>query len=272
MENYSKVAVVTAATRGIGWAIAENLAEKNVHVYIASIPQELEDAAEKIKEANEKYSGRIDTLVYDAHDINSYEPMFKKFFETEDKIDILVNNYGTSNRQIDLDIEHIKYDDFSRFVDINYASVMLPIQLCLENMKKNGGGSIINIGSIAATVPDMTMMAYGVAKAGICQITKMAALQLAEYGIRCNAVLPGITATDAVQRSLTPEYKAGFLRHVPLGKMNTPEEVAQSVCYFANDASGCVTGQILEISGGYGLGTPMYADMMYAKTMKMKKQ
>ena len=136
---------------------------------------------------------------------------------------------------------------------------MIPTQLVLPFMQKTGG-SIVNVASIAAKVPDMSEVAYGTAKAAICHITKMVAVQQAEYKIRCNAVLPGIVATDAVKIALPDEYQQFFLRHVPMGRMAEPDEIGDAIAFLAlNDY---VTGQLLEVTGGFGTATPLYADMI----------
>ena len=109
-------------------------------------------------------------------------------------------------------------------------------------------------------MPDLSQVAYGVSKAAINYLTGLIAVHEAKNGIRCNAVLPGMTATDAVQEHLTGEFRSMFLRHVPLGRMGRPEEVAAAVVYFASDESAYTTGQLLAVSGGFGVATPLYGD------------
>ena len=86
-------------------------------------------------------------------------------------------------------------------------------------------------------------------------------MQEAKHHIRCNAVLPGMTATEAVEKHLSDDFRTRFQRHIPLGRMGQPEEIAEAVCYFASDASAYTTGQILTVSGGFGLATPVYGDL-----------
>jgi NAD(P)-dependent dehydrogenase (short-subunit alcohol dehydrogenase family) len=131
-------------------------------------------------------------------------------------------------------------------------------------MVKNGGGSIINISSVGGLVPDISQVAYGTSKAAINYLTKLIAVQEAKHHIRCNAVLPGMTATEAVEKHLSEGFKNLFERHIPLGRMGLPEEIAEAVCYFAGDASAYTTGQILTVSGGFGLATPLYGDLANA--------
>ena len=128
-------------------------------------------------------------------------------------------------------------------------------------MSKQGGGSIINISSVGGLVPDISQVAYGTSKAAINYLTKLIAVHEAKNNIRCNAVLPGMTATEAVEKNLSGEFKDLFLRHIPLERMGEPNEIAKATVYFASDDSAYTTGQILTVSGGFGLATPLYADL-----------
>ena len=123
------------------------------------------------------------------------------------------------------------------------------------------GGSIINISSVGGLVPDISQVAYGIGKAAINYLTKLIAVHEAKHRIRCNAVLPGMTATEAVEKHLSQEFRDLFLRHIPLGRMGFPEEIAQAVIYFASDESAYTTGQILAVSGGFGMATPVYGEL-----------
>ena len=134
-------------------------------------------------------------------------------------------------------------------------------QAAAKHMEVEGGGSIINISSVGGLVPDIAQVAYGTSKAAINYLTKLIAVQEANHHVRCNAVLPGMTATEAVEKHLSNEFRDLFMRHIPLGRMGLPEEIAEAVCYFASDASAYTTGQILTVSGGFGLATPVYGDL-----------
>ena len=123
------------------------------------------------------------------------------------------------------------------------------------------GGSIINISSVGGSVPDISQIAYGTSKAAINYLTKLIAVHEAKHKIRCNAVLPGMTATDAVKENLSDDFRSLFLKHIPLARMGLPEEIASAVVYFASDESAYTTGQILTVSGGFGLATPVYGDL-----------
>ena len=194
--------------------------------------------------------------------------MVEEVFKNEGRIDILVNNFGTSNPQKDLDIKNTEYDEYIRTVDINLASVFMTSQAVIPHMAANGGGSIINISSIGGLRPDISQIAYGTSKAAINYLTKLIATQCARDNIRCNAVLPGMTATEAVSNNLTPEFQEFFLKHIPIKRMATPEEIAGAVAYFASDDAAYTTGQIMDVSGGFGMPTPIFGDMIAMKSKR----
>lgn len=258
MKLKDKVALVTASTRGIGYAIVERLAEEGATVYMAARNMDL--ANEKAKALNEK-GYKVKTVFNEAYNYDSYKNMVEEVAGNEGRIDILVNNFGTSNPSKDKTISETAFQDYIDTVNVNLASVFITSQAVIPYMRKNGGGSIINISSLASIVPDMSQVAYGTSKAAINHLTKMIAVQEARNNIRCNAVLPGMTATDAVNDNLTDDFRDFFLKHTPIRRMATPEEIAGAVAYFASDESSFATGQTLALTGGFGLATPIFGDM-----------
>lgn len=258
MRLEGKVVLVTAATRGIGLACARRCAEEGAVVYIAARNMEL--AAQRIEEF--KADGLPLKAVYsNAYEYETYQTMVDEIIRNEGHLDVLVNNFGTSDPRKDRDIENTTFDDYIGTVQVNLASVFLTSQAVIPHMAANGGGSIINISSIGGLVPDISQIAYGTSKAAIDYLTKLIAVQEARKNIRCNAVLPGMTATDAVVNNLTDNFRDFFLKHTPIKRMGLPEEIAGTVAYFASDDSAFTTGQIVDVSGGFGLATPIFGDM-----------
>ena len=194
--------------------------------------------------------------------------MIEEVVKNEGKIDVLVNNFGTSNPELDMDIKTTDYDEYIKTIDANLGSVFIASQKAIEYMSKSGGGSIINISSIGGLIPDISQISYATSKASINYLTKLIAVQCARDNIRCNAVLPGMTATDAVKDNLSPEFQDFFMKHTPIKRMGKPEEIASTVVYFASDESAYTTGQIVDVSGGFGLATPVYGDMIEMKTKR----
>ena len=177
----------------------------------------------------------------DAGKPKSYTSMVEEVIKSDGRIDVLVNNFGTSNPGKDLDFQNTDTEVFLDTVNINLRSVFMGSKEAVKYMSKQGGGSIINISSVGGLVPDISQVAYGTSKAAINYLTKLIALHEAKNNIRYNAVLPGMTATDAVEKNLTEEFRELFLRHIPLKRMGTPEEIAEAVVYFASDESAYTT-------------------------------
>ena len=187
--------------------------------------------------------------------------MLEETVQQAGRIDVLVNNFGTSDPGKDLDFSRTDPEVFMNTVQLNLHSVFIASQAAAKYMAAQGGGSIINISSVGGSVPDISQVAYGTSKAAINYLTKLIAVHEAKHHIRCNAVLPGMTATEAVTRHLSDDFRALFLRHIPLGRIGLPEEIAAAVVYFASEESAYTTGQILSVSGGFGLATPLYGEL-----------
>lgn len=265
MRLKGKVVLITASTRGIGFATVQACAKEGAIVYMAA--RNLEIAAERAKELNEK-GFNVKTVYNDAYKKSTYISMIDEVVKNEGRIDVLVNNFGTSNPKLDKDISNTEYDEYLKTIDTNIGSVFIASQRAIEYMRKSGGGSIINISSIGGIIPDVSQIAYGTSKAAINYLTKLIAVQCARDNIRCNVVLPGMTATDAVKDNLNDEFKEFFLKHTPIKRMGKPEEIAAAIVYFASDESAFTTGQIMEVSGGFGMPTPVFGDMIEMETKR----
>lgn len=252
----NKVALVTAATKGIGLACAKLLAAHGALVYLAARNAQL---AGDIVAQMEKEGHRAVFVPFDAENKEDYGRIIETAIRQQGHLDILVNNYGSTDVAKDKDLLNGDTATFFSILQTNVQSVYLTCKQAIPHMM-NTGGSIINISSIAAVVPDLSRLAYTTSKAAINTLTQNIALQYARYNIRCNAVLPGFTATAAALENMSGEFRELFLKHVPLKRAGTPEDIAAAVLYYASDASSYVTGMIHEVAGGYALGTPQYAD------------
>ena len=254
MRLANKVVLITASTRGIGLACVKACEKEGAQVYMAarnmSRAQEIANTLNGVK------------CVYnDATKPETFCSMIEEVVQDAGRIDVLVNNFGTSNPRKDLDFAHTDPAVFLDTVNLNLRSVFMASQAAAKHMAEHGGGSIINISSVGGLVPDISQVAYGTSKASINYLTKLIAAHEAKNKIRCNAVLPGMTATEAVENNLSEDFRNLFLRHIPLGRMGLPEEIAAAVVYLASDDAAYTTGQILTVSGGFGLATPVYGDL-----------
>lgn len=258
MKLKDKIVLITASTRGIGLACVKACAKEGAVVYMAARNLELaKEEADKLISQGYK----VKYVYNDASKPESFITMMDDVVKEEERIDVLINNFGTSNPGKDLDFSNTDTDIFLDTVNINLRSVFAASKEAVKHMAKQGGGSIVNISSVGGLVPDISQVAYGTSKAAINYLTKLIAVHEAKNNIRCNAVLPGMTATDAVEKNLTGEFRELFLRHIPFNRMGKPEEIAAAAVYFASDESAYTTGQILTISGGFGMATPLYGDL-----------
>lgn len=260
LEN--KVAVVTSSTKGIGLASARLLAKEGAITYLAVRNEAL--AKEVIKEC-EKEGQKVKFVYFNAMEEETFTSMIEKVIAAEGRIDVLVNNFGSTDVTLDKDILQGDTKAFFEIIERNLKSVYLPCKAAIPSMIKNGGGSIVNISSIGSIVPDLSRTAYCVGKAAINSLSQNIALQYARENVRCNVVLPGLIATKAAMENMSQEFIESFLAHVPLGRMGQPEDIAKAVLYYASDDSSFVTGMIHQVAGGYSMGTPQYSEYISKK-------
>lgn len=261
MRLQNKVILVTASTRGIGLAIVKKCVQEGARVYMAARNIELAQGIAK------NLNG-VKCVFNDASKPETFVSMVEDVVQDANHIDVLVNNFGTSNPGKDLDFVNTDPQVYLDTVNLNLRSIFMASQAAAKYMTAYGGGSIINISSVGGLVPDISQVAYGTSKAAINYLTKLIAVQEAKHHIRCNAVLPGMTATEAVEKNLSEDFRNLFMKHIPLGRIGLPEEIAEAVCYFASDASAYTTGQILTVSGGFGLATPVYGDLVNRENLR----
>ena len=257
LEN--KVAMITSSTRGIGLACTRKLAENGAKVYLAV---RRPDAGRAIADEIIAAGGQADVCFFDAAKPESFRTSVEEVIAKEGRIDILVNNYGSTDVRKDFDLLNTKTEDFLSIVNHNLQSVYDTCQVAVASMIKTGGGSIINMASVGGKYPDMSRIAYGEAKAAIIFLTQNIATQYAYAGVRANCILPGFVATDAAMNNMSPEFLNMFLRTVPLNRPGQPEDIANTCLYLASDMSSFVTGENIPVAGGFGMPTPMYP--MYA--------
>ena len=254
MRLKDKVVLITASTRGIGLACVKKCAKEGSKVYMAA------RNVERAQEIANTLNG-VKCVYNDAMKPETFTSMVEDVVKDAGRIDVLVNNFGTSNPGKDLDFAHTDPAVFIDTVNLNLRSVFMASQAAAKYMAQQQNGSIINISSVGGLVPDISQVAYGTSKAAINYLTRLIAVHEAKNNIRCNAVLPGMTATEAVEKNLSEGFRSLFLRHIPLGRIGLPEEIADAVVYFASNESAYTTGQVLTVSGGFGLATPVYGDL-----------
>jgi len=243
LEN--KIAVVTGAGSGIGRGIALLFAKEGAHVAVVDISADAGEETVEIIKAEGKKTVFTQADVSKAADV---EKMIKDTINHFGKIDILCNNAGIMAVEPRL-LSDLSEEDWERTITINLKSVFLCCKFALPEMVEAGGGSIINISSIAA-VKRSPNYAYAASKGGIVAFTQSLALQYGEYNIRANAVCPGSITTPATQKARRERpYKVDLATRI-LKKEGTPEDIGYIAVYLASDESAYVTGSVFVIDGG----------------------
>ena len=250
MDKYrldGKVALISGGSRGIGRATALGFAEAGADVTIASrkLP-DLENVAEEIKKMGRKalpvaaHVGRME-------DINN---LVSKVTAEFGKIDILVNNAGTSPAWASpLEVDERLWDSI---MNLNLKGLFFLSQAVAKVMKEHSGGKIINVASIDGLKPEPNAGTYAISKAGVIMITKVMALELAQYNIRVNTIAPGNVHTrlgDARFLAM-PEYEGEMIKRTPLGYIADPDDMVGAMIYLASDASSFMTGECIVVDGG----------------------
>ena len=233
MQN--KIALVTGATRGIGRAIAEELASKGAFVIGTA-------TSEKGADTISAYLGdKGKGLVLNVADKESIDAVLEQIKEQFGDIDILVNNAGITRDNL---LMRMKDEEWFDIMQTNLTSKAM-----LRSMMKKRFGRIITIGSVVGSMGNPGQSNYCAAKAGLIGFSKGLAKEVASRGITVNVVAPGFIATDMTE-VLTEEQKAGILGNVPAGRLGEPKDIAKAVAFLASDDAAYITGTTLHVNGG----------------------
>lgn len=242
-----RVALVTGASRGIGEATARLLAEQGAHVILSSRKQDdLERVADSIRSAG----GKATAIAAHNGDSGALRQLVERIVAQTGRLDILVNNAATS-----LYYGHVVDTDpavVDKTLQVNLKGYFELSAMAARLMKSQGGGSIVNVASINGLRPGMFQGIYSISKAAVISMTQSFAKECGPWGVRVNAVLPGLTETK-LSSALTREESVlqPFLAQLPLGRMAQPPEIAPAVLFLASDAASYVTGTTLTVDGGY---------------------
>jgi len=246
-ELDGKRALVTGGARGIGHAIALALADAGADVAVTSRNG---DDAEPIAREIRATGRRSLALLLDVRHGRSIKVCFERLDQEWGSADILVNNAGTNIPQ---DLLHVDETSWDTVVDTDLKGLVFVTQAAAGRMiAAKNGGRVVNIASIYGVVGRRERVSYSAAKAGVVNITRTLALELAPHGITVNAVGPSLVETDLTRERMrqNPAFRAEEVARTPLGRLGTPEDVAAAVVFFASPAASFITGQTLLVDGG----------------------
>src|SRR6195256_5914392 len=247
MKLEGRVALVTGASQGIGHACALALASEGASVAVAARNQQkLDELVAQITASG----GKAAAFVMDVADEEQIKSGIKSALGQFGKIDILVNNAGITRDQL---VMRMKRADWDAVLNTNLTSAYLCIQQVIGSMLKQRWGRIINVASIFGQMGQAGQANYAASKAGLIGLTMAVAREVGSRNITCNAVAPGFIET-AMTSVLKDDFKENAIKMIPLGRVGSPEDVANAVAFLASEEASYITGHVLNVNGGMLMG------------------
>lgn len=251
-----RVAIVTGAARGIGRAIALRFAHEGCRLVLCD--REV-GALHATAAAILHGGGSVVAVGCDICDDDAPGALVANAVDRFGRLDVLVNNAGVVEMGY---IQDVTADDYDRVMDVDVHAVIRMIRAAVEPLRASGRGRIVNLGSIEGVRGSAPLPLYCAAKHAVVGLTRATALQLGRYGITVNAICPGPVETEMIKPALKhPDSKRRLIRHIPVGRLGTPNDVAGVACFLAGDDAAYVNGHALVVDGG------MSADAMGAEKL-----
>jgi NAD(P)-dependent dehydrogenase (short-subunit alcohol dehydrogenase family) len=243
-----KVVIVTGAASnpGLGYTAAVTLAREGAKVVVTDVDAA---GAERCAEDIRKAGGEAISMAQDVTLEDVWKQVMATTVETYGRLDVLVNNAGIAVLK---PLDQLSLEDFNRQISVNLTSVFLGCKYAAAEMRKTGGGSLINLSSVAGLVGISTCVAYGASKGGVRLMSKSLAVELGKYGIRSNSVHPGVIWTNMQSGAGngTRENADTLAAGIPLGRVGEPRDIANCILYLASDESDYVTGAEFTVDAG----------------------
>ncbi|MDQ7005378.1 MAG: 3-oxoacyl-ACP reductase FabG [Ghiorsea sp.] len=238
-----KVAIVTGASRGIGFAIAEAFAKAGYNLAICATREATVNAsADKLK----ALGAEVLAMVVNVTDGDAVKTMVQDTVKHFGRLDVLVNNAGITKDGLAM---RMKADDWQAVIDTNLTSVFHASQAVLRPMMKAKVGRIINISSVVASLGNAGQLNYCASKGGVDAMTRSMAHEVGSRGITVNAIAPGFIATDMTD-DMTDDAKKSLTTRIPLGRLGAPKDIAAMALFLASDDAAYITGQVIHVNGG----------------------
>ena len=242
-ELNDKIAIVTGASQGIGKTISLELSKSGAFVYCISRNKK---AIESVANSIISKGGQSSSFACDISDSDKFKDIVEKIIKKHNKIDILVNNAGITNDALLMRMSNKQWD---QVIDINLKGAFTSTKSVLRYMMKNKYGRIINITSIVGLTGNAGQANYAASKAGLIGMTKSIAKEVASRGITANCIAPGWIETSMTE-ILTEEIKNQFLSQIPIGRIGSANDIANTVIFLSSDEAGYITGQTITVDGG----------------------
>jgi 3-oxoacyl-[acyl-carrier protein] reductase len=239
-----KVVLVTGGSRGIGRSIALAFARQGATVVISYAGNEA--AAQETLGLIQAAGAKGEAVRFDVADSAACASALDNLLKTHGRLDVLVNNAGVA---VDGLVMRVKDEDWDKQLDTNLKGAFALIRAASRPMMKQRGGAIINLTSVVGEMGNGGQAAYSASKAGLIGLTKSVARELASRNIRVNAVSPGFIGTDMTSH-LEGETREKMMAAIPLGRLGSPEDVANAVLFLASDSAAYITGEVLKVNGG----------------------
>ena len=244
MSLAGKNALVTGASRGIGRAIAVELAKNGANVAITYVNSK--DKAEEVVNEIKGYGVKAIAIKADVSQEEEVLNMVKIVKESIGSIDILVNNAGINRDNL---LMRMSTEDWDKVIDTNLKGTYLCSKALIRDMIKKKSGKIINIASVAGVAGNFGQTNYSASKAGVIGFTKSLAKEVASRGINVNAIAPGLIETD-MTLALKEDIRDSLVKNIPMGRLGTVQDIANIVIFLASEKSNYITGQVINVDGG----------------------
>lgn len=254
MNLREKVAVITGSGQGIGEELAQVYAEEGAKVVVADVDR---DAANRTAAVIADAGGYALAVRVDVTQPEQVDAMVQSTIDHFGRLDVLVNNAGIGLNRSFLETT---LEEWDRVLQVNLTGPFLCAQAAARVMVTQGHGCIVNVGSISGQRGAQGRAAYGASKAGVMQLTRVMAVELAPQGIRVNAVSPGPVDTEQSRSTHTEGTRQSYLSRIPLNRYGERREIASAVVFLASDESSFITGHVLNVDGGFKMAGLMFED------------
>ena len=248
MENSQKVVVITGGSKGIGRAVAFKFAEIDAKIIIVYHADDVA-SSDTLKMLSQK-GIEAESHKIDVSNLADVQDLFKEILSKYGKVDVLINNAGITRDNL---FVRMSEDEWDMVMQVNLKSVYNCTRTIVRSMIKRRGGRIISVSSVVGQMGNAGQANYAASKAGIIGLTKSLAREVAGRGITVNAVAPGFIDTE-MTAVLSDKVKESMLRQIPMGRIGSPEDIAETVYWLSSDAAGYITGQVIHVNGGMYLG------------------